>query len=695
MNNDTLSELLDLSAVQKMANANFAANGMPIGIIDAIDNSILVGSGWQEICTKFHRTCEKSLYRCQASDNYIKDHLVEGQPCGYKCQNGLWDIGIPIVVAGQHLATMFLGQFFYEDEKPNRDFFIQQAAEFGYDLDRYLAALDKVPVFTHEKVNYIIEHNKSLIKFLTALAENSIKQKTADLALKQSEERYRRLTENARDVIYRMSLPDGRYEYANPATLDLLGYTPAELYESPLLIKRLIHPDWADYFQEQWDNLLKGIVPASYEYQIIHKSGDTKWLHQRNVLVKDADNNPIALEGIATDISKRKYAEEQREKLEAQLIQSQKMEAIGRLVGGIAHDLNNLLSPILGYSQLLLSDSDLTAAQKEELELIHMASKGARDLVRQLLAFGRKQTLSYNLVNINEPLARFYKLLRHTIRENIDINIHTSPNIQPILADVVQLEQIIMNLAVNAADAMPEGGILTIETSIQELDDTYTASYEDVRPGMYVLLAISDTGIGMDKETRMNIFDPFFSTKEKLGTGLGLSTVYGIVKQHKGHIAVYSEPNVGSTFKIYFPISDDSSIASEPEKKRPTTLVGTETILLVEDNKEVSNLAKKILIKHGYTVLQAPNSSHAINMLKSHTSPIDLLVTDVIMPGMNGKELFNTLKSVNPQLKVLYMSGYTNNVIAHHGVLDPGIHFVQKPFSVHSLLTKVRETLDE
>ena len=310
MHNYQLSELIDLPAVQKMANANYKASGMPIGIIDAFDGSVLVGTGWQEICVKFHRAKQESLKRCQASDNYIKNHLVKGEVCHYKCKNGLWDLGIPIIVAEHHLATLFLGQFFYEGEIPDRDFFVRQANEFAYNLGDYLAALDQVPVFNHEKVDNIVEYNKSLVDFITGMAESSVSNKNINRALMESEERYRRLAENSPDMIYRMSLPDGRYEYASPASTLIFGYPPEQWYDNPMLIREIIHPDWHSYFLEQWNNLLNGHVPPTYEYKIIHKDGSIRWINQRNIMVSDDYGIPVAVEGVVSDITNHKLSED-------------------------------------------------------------------------------------------------------------------------------------------------------------------------------------------------------------------------------------------------------------------------------------------------------------------------------------------------------------------------------------------------
>ena len=356
--------------------------------------------------------------------------------------------------------------------------------------------------------------------------------------------------------------------------------------------------------------------------------------------------------------------------------------------------MNNLLSPILGYSELLMDDLEPEDIRRESVSEILQAGFRARDLVRQLLAFSRKQTLEYKPVNINAAVTGFKSLLRRTIREDIEIRISSSPDICTVMADIGQIEQVLMNLAVNAADAMPKGGILSIETALVYLDKNYAELHEDAVSGEYVMMAVSDNGSGMDQDTVQHIFEPFFSTKGTQGTGLGLATVYGIIKQHGGNIWVYSEPGIGTTFKIYLPASEEAHIQQKIDRQITTDLTGTQNILLVEDNEQVRTLALTILKRLGYTVFSAKSGLHALQVLEECNTHIHLLLTDVIMPEMNGKELFSKIAQIHPDLKVLYMSGYTGNVIAHHGILNEGINYIQKPFSVHGLASKVREVLD-
>jgi len=393
------------------------------------------------------------------------------------------------------------------------------------------------------------------------------------------------------------------------------------------------------------------------------------------------------------DITAQKQAADEKKRIEAKYRQTQKVEAIGQLAGGVAHDLNNLLSPVLGFTEMLLDDTAVGDPRRESLEQVMKAGMGARDLVRQLLAFSRKQTLEYAPLDLNTVIAGFEKLLRRTLREDIVVKLVQSPDIPSVMADVGQIEQVIMNLAINAADAMPDGGCLTIETQLVDLDQDYVREHPGAVPGPHVMLVFSDTGHGMDAETSARIFEPFYSTKGQQGTGLGLSTVYGIVKQHNGNIWVYSEPSRGTTFKIYLPAAVPTEAPNRKPAARSEDLKGTETILLVEDNNQVRRVTQAILERMGYTVLAAAGGDEALKLLADHPNPPDLLFTDVVMPGMNGRELHVRMTAKMPHLKVLYMSGYSDNVIAHHGVVNEGVQFIQKPFTTEVLGLKLRDVL--
>jgi two-component system cell cycle sensor histidine kinase/response regulator CckA len=383
-------------------------------------------------------------------------------------------------------------------------------------------------------------------------------------------------------------------------------------------------------------------------------------------------------------------------KLENQLRHAQKMEAVGRLAGSVAHDFNNLLSVILGYSNLLLLDLKPVDPIRGDIEYMKLAGEKAATLTRQLLAFSRQQVLAPRVLDLNQVVRESEQMLRRLVGEDIEFVTLYDRNLSPVRADAGQIDQVVMNLVLNARDAMPSGGKLTIETHDVSLDESYAKDHLEVKPGVYAMLAVSDTGIGMDKETLTRIFEPFFTTKGVgKGTGLGLSTVFGIVHQSGGSIWVYSEPGGGTSVKVYLPKAKptDTELA-EAVAPTPTSLRGSETILLVEDQDDVRQVAREILTRHGYHVVAARNAGEALLTCERHPRSIHLLLTDVVMPQMSGRELSERLLPLRPEMKVLYMSGYTDNVIVHHGILDSGVAYLQKPLVPDTLARKVREVLD-
>jgi PAS domain S-box-containing protein len=418
-----------------------------------------------------------------------------------------------------------------------------------------------------------------------------------------------------------------------------------------------------------------------------------RWFEVEVDPILDAKNRLTGAVNIISDITERKKAEKERAVLHEQLQQAQKLESIGRLAGGVAHDFNNILSVILGYGDILLGKLHQQDPMRDEVREIVTAGRRAEALIRQLLAFSRKQTLQPQVLDLNEQVRNLEKMLRRLIGEDIALDLALAEDLPPVLFDPGQLDQVIINLAVNSRDAMPKGGKLLIETSAVELDKAYAAAHTGASPGEYVLLAVTDTGCGMDKETAEKIFEPFFTTKEKgKGTGLGLSTVYGIVKQSGGNIWVYSEPGKGTTFKIYLPQTEEKQKTRE-KIVASQEISGGEHILVVEDEESVRNLIKSALTRLGYSVTLAANGGEALLLVEEKGLKPDLVITDVVMPNMGGKELIDRLRRTYPGLGALFMSGYTDNAIVHHGVLDQDTPFIQKPFTLQELGRKVHEVL--
>ncbi|MGH9872238.1 MAG: PAS domain S-box protein [Pyrinomonadaceae bacterium] len=515
--------------------------------------------------------------------------------------------------------------------------------------------------------------------------------KRTEAALRESEERYRELVENARDIIYEHNL-EGNYTSTNKAGQELTGYSLAETLQLNLI--DTVAPEYLDKAREMLRLKLAGETVTAYELEILTKEGSRVPVEVNTRLVYQ-NGFPVGVQGIARDITERKRLEEALRESEEQLRQSQKLEAIGQLAGGVAHDFNNLLTAINGYSALALRRLGDDHPISSYLEEIKKAGDRAANLTRQLLAFGRKQLLQPLALNLNDIVGDMIKLLKRLIGEDIQLITKPGANLKQIKADPGQLEQVLVNLVVNARDAMPRGGIVTIETANTTLDRAYASKHLDAAPGEYVMLAISDTGTGMDQKTMSRIFEPFFTTKEKdKGTGLGLSTVYGIIRQSGGSVWVYSELGKGTTFKVYLPLVEEKQELAAETITATTVKRGSETVLLVEDEDMVRKLTSELLVESGYTVLEANGGDAAIDLGKEHKARIDLLITDVVMPKFSGKEVAERLRAIHPETRVLFMSGYTDQAIVHHGIVDSDIAFIQKPFSERALAQKIRDVLD-
>jgi PAS domain S-box-containing protein len=509
----------------------------------------------------------------------------------------------------------------------------------------------------------------------------------ARVRLAQVRQRLSAAIEQAADNIIITDI-EGKIIYVNPAFERISGYNRVEVIGQTPHFLDSNQSDQPAYYQGQWSTLTSGQV---WRGRLINKHKDgSKYIEDVTITpVRNEDRTIVSYVSAQRDVTRELSLEEQ-------LSQSQKMEAIGRLAGGVAHDFNNLLTVITGYSELLMHRPiENQETQRSYLEEIYNASERAAALTRQLLAFSRKQVLHPEVLNLNKAISGITKMLRRLIGEDIEMVISLSPSLGMVKADPGQLEQVIVNLVVNARDAMPNGGRLIIETSGVTLDESYVSQHVEVEPGPYVMLAISDTGIGMDKETISHIFEPFFTTKEPgKGTGLGLAMVHGIVKQSSGHIWVYSEPDQGTTIKIYLPLITTAAESTNHSQIDRVQLQGTETVLVVEDDVSVRSLICQFLRKSGYTVLEATTSTEAFQLAYIYHQPIHLLLADMVLPGINGLELARQLTGLYPQLKVLYISGYTDNAVIRQGMLEPGAAFLQKPFTPTVLGSKVREVLD-
>jgi PAS domain S-box-containing protein len=535
-----------------------------------------------------------------------------------------------------------------------------------------------------ESTSSVIINAKGVPEKLVIVSRDVTDRKEATEALRQSEASFRSLVQGAPYGIYRAAT-DGQFLRVNPALERMLKYTnPGELIKANL--RTDVFRNAADF-----DRLVE-LLGSEGEF----KDVEVEWKRKDNKSITMRCSGRHLNENLQAASVYEVFAEDvtERRALEKQLSMAAKMEAVGRLSGGIAHDFNNLLGVIIGYSQVLRRKLDPNSPLKEHAEEVEKAAQRAVSLTRQLLAFSRQQILTLAVVDLNTLVSDMQKMLPRLIGEDIAIDIDLDPTLGTTKADQGQIEQVVMNLAVNARDAMPNGGKLQIETANRELDEYYCSEHPGAKPGRYIMLAMTDSGDGMTQQTLAHIFEPFFTTKEVgKGTGLGLATVYGIVKQSGGYIWVDSALGFGSSFQIFLPRVEES--VSKATTEAPTdNLRGSETILLVEDADALRKLAQSFLTEHGFKVITASSGEEALRVAEFHGRPIDLLVTDVVMPGMNGRALADRLLAKQPNLKILYISGYTDSFIAGHGVLEEGTFLLHKPFTEEVLIRKVRDVLD-
>lgn len=513
-------------------------------------------------------------------------------------------------------------------------------------------------------------------------------QKEAESALRASEQRFRELAENVREVFFVSEPGTGQAIYLSPAYETVFGHSREHAYATPNAWLEEVHPEDRARMLDSLQNAEDDDQRTEDVFRVLRPDGSVRWVHGRATPVLDQSGSVVRIVGIAEDITELRRTQQQ-------LLQAQKMEAVGQLAGGVAHDFNNLLSVIMAQGDLLLEDFADDKRVKDGVIEIHDAATRAAGLTRQLLAFSRRQVMEPRALDLNELVQNIEKMLRRLIGEDIEFTSVLEQNLGTVRADPGKLEQVLVNLVVNSRDAMPEGGKLIVETLNVELGELYVSSHEPVPPGSYVLLTVSDSGTGMTEAVRARLFEPFFTTKELgKGTGLGLSTVYGIVKQSGGFVWVYSELGQGTTFKVYLPRVAGEADALPVAGSTQSQPTGTETVLLVEDEPAVRTLTQTVLIRRGYVVLAAANGEEALKRAESHDGVIHLLLTDVIMPGITGRELATRLLQQRPDLKVLFLSGYTDRAIAQQGMLEPGVAFLEKPFTADGLSRKIRQALD-
>ena len=555
--------------------------------------------------------------------------------------------------------------------------------------ESFIREIDELAVSFSDMITRL---HQSMMKLVSEISER----KAAEESLRKGEERLEMALQGTRAGTWDWNIPEGSIE-VNDRWAEILGYSLEELLPiSPETWRKLVH---AEDMQES-DRLLEAHIAGEtdyYEsaYRMRHKNGSWMWIVDRGRMTeRDPDGKPLRIVGTHVDITARVDAEHARKELEERIRDTQKLESIGRLAGGVSHDLNNLLTPILGYGELLEENLQPEDPNRSSVEEIVRAAIRAKELVSQLLAFSRRQTLEFRVIDLNAVVLSFENLLKRTIRENIRIDLISSGSPVWVVGDAGQLEQVLMNLTLNAQDAMPEGGELTVRTGVTQLEKRDARIHGDTEPGIYGVLEITDTGAGMDEETMQKIFEPFFSTKGKLGTGLGMATVHGIVRQHHGGVSIASEPGTGTVISVYIPAGAEPCVETDPPLSRKKDLTGSETILLVEDEEQVRNITLTILGRLGYKVIPADSGEQALELLDRHEGVVHLVLTDVMLTGINGRDLWDRIREGRPGIRVLFMSGYTEAVVDGEGFQRECSAFIQKPFSITGIAARIRDVLD-
>ncbi|MEI6520119.1 MAG: PocR ligand-binding domain-containing protein [bacterium] len=687
----SISDLVDLDQLRHIFEMfSKASGGFTIGFLDHPEMNILIAVEWRDICTKFHRSCPQAADICLKSNQHLLNKLTTpGELIVEACENGLVDCATPIIIKGKHIASLATGQLLLEE--PDIEYFKKQAKIYGFDEKEYLEALKEIPVIPEQKVKDITAFLAGIAMMISEMGYANLEIKAMQEELKKSQRNMKAILDTIPDMTWLKDM-ESKYIIVNEPFAKAVGLNPDEM------VGKSDYDFWPKELAEHYISDDKTVIETRQKKQLeeplVNVEGQQILIDTIKMPVLNESSEVVGTVGISRDITERKREEKEKAKLENQLQQAQKMESVGRLAGGVAHDFNNMLGVILGYGQMAMEQISSEHPLHANLDIICKAAERSVDLTRQLLAFARRQTVTPKLLDINEVVVGMLKMLQRLIGEDVNLAWLPGANLWSVKVDPSQIDQILANLCVNARDAISGVGRITIETKNKVIDEDYCETHTGLLPGEYVYLAVSDDGCGMDKEMLEHIFEPFFTTKEiGEGTGLGLSTVYGAVKQNNGFINVYSEQKQGTTFMIYLPRYKGEGNNLSIEENESHIENGKETILLVEDEPFFLKLTLNMLCQLGYHVLSASTPFEAIRLVKEHPGEIDLLITDVVMPEMNGRDLAECMLAIHPNIKRLFMSGYTANVIAHRGILDEGVNFIQKPFSKKELAAKVRESL--
>ncbi len=701
-----LASILDLPAIQALMEDFQKLTQAAVALLD-LKGRVLLATGWQDACMQFHRVHPEMARNCTESDLFLSGNGKPGQYVAYPCRNGLWDVVTPLIIDGLHMGNIYTGQFFYDDQVVDLQAFAAAAEAHGLDRNAYLEAIAKIPRISRNQVKTTMDF---LMHLTTLAAEQglsawrarqlAVEQAKALEALVRSQESYKALFASVlHGIIYQD--PSGAILSANPAAERILGLSLDQLQGRAAIDPswRVIHEDGSPFPSEAFpsmETLREGKPVSDVVMGVLddQRSSPT-WIEASAVpLFRQGEAGPYLVCTTFLEITSRKEAEENERVLTAQLHHAQRLDALGQLAGGIAHDTNNMLSVIIGYTDLLTEDDTLALRTRNDLGQIRKAALHSAELIRQLLAFARRQTIQPQAANLNVQVEDTQQMLRRLIGEQHTLVWKPGANLWNVWVDPSQVDQVLANLTVNARDALAPGGTITLETANIAVDEAYAHLHPEAVPGDYVVLMVTDTGHGMSPEVQAHIFEPFFTTKGPgRGTGLGLATVYGIVRQNKGFITIYSALGQGTTFRIHLPRyqGEEGARAASAELDMMT---GMETILLVEDEEALLVLGQRLLEAAGYRVLATSRPLEALRLVQESCEDITLVATDLVMPELNGRELFEKIHALRPAIRALFLSGYPSGTISLEHLPEGGTGFLQKPFTRLGLLRKVREVLE-
>ncbi len=699
----TLPDIAPMDRIRALLEAHYRLIQIPIGLV-APDNTLLLNIGWQALCRDFHRAHPDSERCCIESNHLIQSKLRAGEVAAEKCGNGLWDIAMPILVEEQHLATLFIGQFLYDDEIVDRDFFIAQARCYGYAEEAYLQALAQVPRLSRERARDIIGYTVNLVSLL---AESSYKNKLllqeiherrlADYALREGERQYRALVENVPGAVY-LCLNDDAYTtiFMSDAIETLGGWSARHMVDEAASIADLIHPEDLDAVHQQVDEALIQRQPYVLRYRLRHRQGHYIHVEERGQGVWDETNVLRFLQGVIFDVTERHQMEQERHRLETHMARTHKLESLAILAGGVAHDFNNLLVGILGHADLALEDLEPASPVRDSIQAIIQASQRAADLTRQMLAYSGRGHFMVEPIELTSLVKSQLPVLRETLQNRFILRhepVHDTPRIN---ADAAQFRQLLKNLVINAAESYGgnTGDILlrtgTISCDINFINSVY--HNDEYLEGPHVYIEVCDNGCGMDEETKHRLCDPFFSTKFP-GRGLGMAAVLGIVRGHKGLIAVDSAPNKGTRIQVLFPVAGRHPVAHNHAPERSVNIKGR--ILLVDDEEIIRNVAKKMLGRAGLRPLIAENGHEALRLVRERVQDIVCVILDLTMPEMNGEKTFHAIREINPDVPIILSSGYSRDEALSRLSGHQPAAFLQKPYKMNVLVETLQQVLSD